>query len=216
MLKVFQPAPVFADLPPGAYTVWLEDGNGCLFQADTSIPSIAPLLVELENAVLPCDSGGVQMKQLVVGDLTGVSYRWNTGAQTPAITVYDPGPVWVEVENQCETLRREAEIRWADVDAGYSFVYMPNVFAPQSNDPDNSRFKPYFAPGHRLLNYKLEVFDRWGNKMFSSKDPQEGWVGPFRQEDMQPAVFVWYLFVDIDYCGRLRSVRLEGDVTIVR
>jgi gliding motility-associated-like protein len=68
----------------------------------------------------------------------------------------------------------------------------------------------------QLLNYKMEIFDRWGNLMFRTEDTQEGWTGPFRSEDMQPGVYVWTLRVDVEYCGRLRSVQLEGDVTIVR
>jgi len=213
---LFQPELVFADLLPGSYTVWLEDGNGCLFQSDAVIPARAPLVVELENAVLSCDSAGAQLTPLVGGDLTDLAYSWHTGAQTASIAVYEPGPVWVEVKNACETRRAEAEAVWADVGADFSFVYVPNVFAPQSTDPDNAQFRPYFAPELLLRNYKFEIFDRWGNKLFSTQDTREGWTGPFRDERMQPAVFVWYMWVDVDYCGRVLSVRREGDVTIVR
>ena len=90
------------------------------------------------------------------------------------------------------------------------------VFAPLSFDPDNAQFRPYFVPGLQLYNYRFEIFDRWGNLMFRTEDTEAGWRGPFRAEDMQPAVFVWYLLVDIDYCGRVRQVLRKGDVTIVR
>ncbi|MEZ4943325.1 MAG: PKD domain-containing protein [Saprospiraceae bacterium] len=213
---IFQPGTVFADLLPGNYTVWLEDGNGCLFEADTTIPARAPLAVTLQNAVLTCDSAGVVMAPLIGGDQANLSYTWYTGAQTASIAVYDPGPVWVEVQNDCEMQRAEAEAKWADVGADFSFVYIPNVFAPQSQDPDNSQFRPHFAPELLLRNYKFEIFDRWGNKLFSTKDPRDGWTGPFRDERMQPAVFVWYMLVDIDYCGRVLSLKREGDVTVVR
>ncbi|MCB9317356.1 MAG: PKD domain-containing protein [Lewinellaceae bacterium] len=214
--SVFQTGAVFSDLMPGSYTVWMEDGNGCLFTADTLIPARTPLAVALQDAVLSCDSVGVMMTPLVGGDQTNLAYTWYTGEQTPAIAVYNPGPVWVEVQNACETQRAEAEAKWADVGADFSFVYVPNVFAPQSMDPDNAQFRPYFAPELLLRNYKFEIFDRWGNKMFSTKDPQDGWTGPFRDERMQPAVFVWYMLVDIDYCGRVLSLKREGDVTVVR
>jgi gliding motility-associated-like protein len=156
------------------------------------------------------------MAPLIGGDQANLSYTWYTGAQTASIAVYDPGPVWVEVQNDCEMQRAEAEAKWADVGADFSFVYIPNVFAPQSQDPDNSQFRPHFAPELLLRNYKFEIFDRWGNKLFSTKDPRDGWTGPFRDERMQPAVFVWYMLVDIDYCGRVLSLKREGDVTVVR
>jgi PKD repeat protein len=212
----FQDPPLFEGLLPGAYTVWLEDSNGCLFQEMVAVPALAALAVELTAGRLPCDGGGVRLEPVVGGDLGGLEYVWSTGERTPSIDVFDPGVLWVEVRNNCETLRREVAVSWADVGADHSFVYLPNVFAPLSFDPDNSRFKPYFAPGLRLLDYELAVFDRWGNLMFRTHDTEDGWAGPFRDEDMQPGVYVWYMRADIDYCGRIRRLIRQGDVTIVR
>jgi len=152
----------------------------------------------------------------VAGDSSGLSYAWSNGAQSPAIVVYDPGTYTLEVRNVCEAVRREVQVQWAGEAADFSFVYVPNVFAPLSFDPDNAQFRPYFVPGLQLYNYRFEIFDRWGNLMFRTEDTEAGWRGPFRAEDMQPAVFVWYLLVDIDYCGRVRQVLRKGDVTIVR
>ena len=87
---------------------------------------------------------------LVGGDLTGLNYHWSTGDQTPTIVVYIPGIYTVEVQNVCETLSGEVVVRWQDVDPDYPFVYVPNVFAPLSFDPDNAQFHPYFAPGLTL------------------------------------------------------------------
>ncbi|MCK6695143.1 MAG: hypothetical protein L6Q97_23970, partial [Thermoanaerobaculia bacterium] len=212
----FQDETDFQDLAPGDYTVWLEDSNACFFQRDTTIPARLPLSLELADAQLPCDSSGVQLAPVVSGDPEGLSYQWSTGAQTPAIRVYDPGPVWVEVRNVCETLRRDISVDWEGISAGFSYAYVPNVFAPLSADPDNSRFRPYLAPELTVISYHFAVYDRWGNLMFRTQDTEDGWTGPFRQQDMQPAVFVWYLLADVAYCGRVRQIRREGDVTIVR
>jgi len=214
--STFQDELDFNNLQSGAYTVWLEDSNGCFFQQDTAITARLPLTLELEDAQLPCDSGGVQLTPIVSGDPEGLSYEWSTGAQTPAITVYDPGAVWVEVRNVCETQRRDISVDWEGLGNDFSYLYVPNVYAPLSADPDNSRFRPYLAPDLTILSYKFEVFDRWGNLMFRTFDTQDAWTGPYRQQDMQPAVYVWYVLADVAYCGRVRQVRKEGDVTIVR
>ncbi|MBL7797039.1 MAG: PKD domain-containing protein [Saprospiraceae bacterium] len=213
----FQDELVFDDLAAGAYTVWLEDSNGCLFQQSAAVQTIPPVSLELEgDALLACDTTGTLLAPVVSGDPTGLTYQWNTGAQTPAIVVYTPGIYTVEVSNVCETAVGEVVVRWTDVDPNYSFAYVPNVFSPESFDPDNSQFRPYFVPGLALRNYRFEIFDRWGNLMFHTEDTDAGWRGPFRQVDMQPAVFVWYLMVEIDYCGRPQRVFRKGDVTIVR
>jgi len=213
----FQDELVFDNLATGAYTIWLEDSNGCLFQQPAAVNAIPPLSLDLEGeALLACDTAGALLAPAVNGDPTGLTYQWSTGEQTPFITVYTPGIYTVEASNVCEMVGGQVIVRWTDVDPNFSFVYVPNVFAPLSFDPDNSQFKPYFVPGLTLRNYRFEIFDRWGNQMFHTEDTDAGWRGPFRQVDMQPAVFVWYLMVEIDYCGRPQRVFRKGDVTIVR
>ncbi len=207
----------FSNLPPGPYVVRLKDANGCEFGQPTEVPTLAPLSVVLEShALLPCTANGIALSPAVSGTLTGLTYQWSTGAQTPQIEVSEPGVYTIEVSNICERVRREVRVRWENERPDFEFFYVPNVFAPASNDPDNSQFRPYFVPGLSLSNYRFEIFDRWGNLMFRTQDVQEGWRGPFRSADMQPAVFVWHLSVDVDYCGRLRRVLRMGDVTIVR
>jgi PKD repeat protein len=207
----------FSNLSPGPYVIRLKDANGCVFEQPTEVPALAPLSVTLDNqALLPCTAAGVVLSPAVSGTLTGLTYQWSTGAQTPQIEVLEPGMYTLEVSNVCERVRREVRVRWENERPDFEFFYIPNVFAPESNDPDNSQFRPYFVPGLNLSNYRFEIFDRWGNLLFRTQDVQEGWRGPFRSADMQPAVFVWHLSVDVDYCGRLRRVLRMGDVTIVR
>ncbi|MCB0577108.1 MAG: hypothetical protein KDC61_21290, partial [Saprospiraceae bacterium] len=86
----------------------------------------------------------------------------------PFANFTDIGPVWVEVSDHCETVHRDAEITWDDTGSGIQFVYVPNVIAPASVEPGNAEFKPYFKPNLEILTYQLEVFDRWGTKMFGT------------------------------------------------
>ncbi|MEY3248906.1 MAG: hypothetical protein RL742_949, partial [Bacteroidota bacterium] len=163
----------------------------------------------------PCALPEAVLRPLISGDTTGLDIRWSNGARTPAITVTESGFVWVEITNQCETVREEALVTWEEIDSR-SLVYVPNVFAPAGSYPENDRFRPYFADGILISRYDFVVADRWGNLLFRSANPSEAWEGPFRSADMQPAVFVWYLEADIEWCGRTRAIRLKGDVTVVR
>ncbi|MCS7037091.1 MAG: PKD domain-containing protein [Saprospiraceae bacterium] len=215
--KTFQSDLRFLNLPPGPYVLRLRDANGCVFEQPAEVPALAPLSVALGNgALLPCSAEGVVLAPAVSGTLTGLAYQWSTGAQTPQIEVFEPGIYTVEISNICERVRREVRVRWDRERPDVEFFYMPNVFAPESGDADNSQFRPYFAPNLSLSNYRFEIYDRWGNLMFRTQDPQEGWRGPFRSTPMQPAVFVWHVSADVNYCGRVRRVLRMGDVTIVR
>lgn len=212
----FQDSVSFAGLAAGDYTVFLEDSNGCLFEEDATINAFEPLDAGLPDGVLPCDTPEVQMAVAVNNNGFGLSFKWSNGETTPYATFTDAGPVWVEVTDHCETVHLDAAVNWADDANGANLVYVPNAIAPASTDPDNSEFKPYFQPNLTMLSYEFEVFDRWGNKMFGTKDPALGWRGRYRSRDMTPGVYVWYVKAKVLYCGRERELYFEGDVTVVR
>jgi hypothetical protein len=213
---VFQNNPIFEQLPAGEYTVFVQDSIGCIFENEVQVSAFPPLTVGLSDGVLPCDTSEVLLELALGGDLTDLKINWFNGDTTTFTRVSEVGPVWAEVTNQCETVRREAAVNWEDLAANSNFVYVPNVFKPASSDPDNSEFKPYFQPDLAILDYRFEVFDRWGNKMFSTEQPDLGWRGVFRADDMNPGVYVWYIQVKFAFCGREREMFFEGDVTVVR
>ncbi len=54
--------------------------------------------------------------------------------------------------------------------------YIPNAFTPYSG-PVNNNFKPIIQSGIDIYNYKLTIFNRFGEIIFISKDPSIGWNG---------------------------------------
>jgi len=58
-----------------------------------------------------------------------------------------------------------------DVFVGGHFFYAPNAFTP-NGDGMNDTWRPE-VKGARF--YALDVFDRWGAKVFSTTDPKQGW-----------------------------------------
>jgi gliding motility-associated-like protein len=43
----------------------------------------------------------------------------------------------------------------------------------------NNTFKPVFTSGYDPYNYSLQVFNRWGELIFESKNPTIGWDGSY-------------------------------------
>ena len=56
--------------------------------------------------------------------------------------------------------------------------YIPNTFTPDG-DLYNNTFKPVFTSGYDPYNYSLQVFNRWGELIFESKNPTIGWDGSY-------------------------------------
>lgn len=53
--------------------------------------------------------------------------------------------------------------------------WCPNAFTPDSDDI-NDVFKPVLN-GHDPKDYLFEIFDRWGEKVFTTENPEMGWTG---------------------------------------
>lgn len=65
--------------------------------------------------------------------------------------------------------------------------WIPNCFTPDAN-----LLNDYFMPiAIGVINYEFEVFDRWGEKIFSTKNPLEGWNGYYRGKECKEDVYVW-------------------------
>jgi gliding motility-associated-like protein len=54
-------------------------------------------------------------------------------------------------------------------------VYIPNTFTPDGNG-NNEIFVPILS-GDQVITYQLSLFNRWGNLIFQSDNPQQGWNG---------------------------------------
>ena len=68
-------------------------------------------------------------------------------------------------------------------------IFVPNTFTP-NGDGNNDVL---FVRGRFITDLEFRVFDRWGEKVFETDDQSEGWDGTYKDKEVDPAVFVWYL-----------------------
>lgn len=89
-------------------------------------------------------------------------------------------------------------------------VWAPNTFTP-NNDSYNDVFQIYTTGA--IDQFDLLIYDRWGNKVFETQDPQGAWDGTFNNLQMQGGVYIYYfkiLFAD----GSKRAAK--GDLLLWR
>lgn len=77
-----------------------------------------------------------------------------------------------------------------DVDP-FPTIYAPNVFTPNS-DGHNEKFKVVVT---YATKFRLEIYDRWGELLHVSTDPEEGWDGTYKGNAVQEDVYVWRAYV---------------------
>jgi len=66
---------------------------------------------------------------------------------------------------------------------------MPNGFSP-NNDGQNDKF--CIPDNVCVIEFKLKVFDRWGEKVFESTSITNCWDGKYKGKDLNTAVFVYF------------------------
>jgi gliding motility-associated-like protein len=69
--------------------------------------------------------------------------------------------------------------------------FLPNAFNPLSSDSENRQFKLKAA---FVTNYQLIIYGTYGNVIFESKNPNEGWDGRLKDGSLAPrASYLYYL-----------------------
>lgn len=57
-------------------------------------------------------------------------------------------------------------------------VYIPNTFTP-NGDKFNQTFRPFVSGGFDTFMYSFEIYNRWGQLIFVSLNPEIGWDGTY-------------------------------------
>ncbi|MEO1256952.1 MAG: gliding motility-associated C-terminal domain-containing protein, partial [Bacteroidota bacterium] len=214
---------IFSDLTPGEYQLEIFDANGC--SSITFIEIVEPeelsvrLTSEIDLTAVPTGTevdlvarifGGSTIDTIIwapdsVGVISGNRMRFTARvARTIEVTVID--------EEGCRISDR---INVSVVEPPP--VYIPNAFSP-NGDNVNDRWFIQSNPG--LVDYveRLEVYDRWGERVyeaydFPADDPRFGWDGFLDGRPMNPAVFVYQTYVRL-FTGE--TLFFSGEVVLVK
>ncbi|MBC7829534.1 MAG: gliding motility-associated C-terminal domain-containing protein [Chitinophagaceae bacterium] len=68
-------------------------------------------------------------------------------------------------------------------------VSFPNAFSP-NKDGKNGFFK--MVSSFIFQEYYLAIYNRWGQKIFETKDRSKGWDGHYTGKPQPSGIFVWY------------------------
>jgi gliding motility-associated-like protein len=98
-----------------------------------------------------------------------------------------------------------AKLRFVPID-----IYVPRVFTP-NNDGTNDVVKPIVV-GITTFHY-FNIYNRWGNLIFSTKDPNVGWDGRFKGV-LQPVET--YLWIAEGLDKDKKKITRRGMVSLVR
>ncbi|MEO8148826.1 MAG: gliding motility-associated C-terminal domain-containing protein [Bacteroidia bacterium] len=169
----------------GTYWVQVTDNNGC----KASDTLIVDTVYALPSAFLPPDTLICTGDTLTINSLNNYSsYLWNDGSGSSQITVNDTGYYWLAVvdQNGCsgiDTILVGSNCDSVDLD---SVIFFPNVFTPNDDDQNNT----WHATG-QVDFFEIEIFDRWGVKMFDANSILKEWDGRYQSNDCPAGVYYY-------------------------
>lgn len=207
---IAQTGTTFTGLLPGqTYSVTVSDvTTGCVSSAfDVTFNGIpSPEVVDAgpdqtiasgESVTLTATGNGTMVWNN--GDVTSTTVN-PTGQTTYTVTLTDA--------NGC-TSTDQATVFIA-VECGDLFI--PTAFSP-NGDALNNSFRIKINPDC-VKEMDLKVFDRWGELVFETSDPNGAWDGKFKGKDLDPAVYVYVL--DILLISDTVEQHFKGNLTLIK
>lgn len=91
-------------------------------------------------------------------------------------------------------------------------VFVPNVITPESDDI-NAKLKIF---GANYTNFEISIFNRWGEVIFNSKDPNDAWTGEYLNDKMPIGNYQWQVKYEGDTEEYKGPYKKTGDVAIIR
>ncbi len=132
--------------------------------------------------------------------------------------IYDINDDGTEADDEQVICTDETEQEIRIIDGGA--VKIPNAFTPNVNGPsggiqNNNFTNDVFLPiMEGVEEFTMQIFDRWGNMIFQSTEPNIGWDGYDKNGRLMPAgVYVYKLVMRLGDGQRTTKV---GDVTLIR
>jgi gliding motility-associated-like protein len=199
----------------GVYTVLLENGN-CRRRTGTfEVKQRVPPPFALSDSLV-CPGRCVTLIPPTDAD-PDEDYRWSfVGGQPDTLAGLTPSEVCFP-QVGTYTLRLYIEgcgFTSQPLTVSSSPFRIPNAFTPDG-DGLNDVFRPLLECPEG--EYTMEVYNRWGQRIFTSNDPEVGWDGRVNNNAAPVDVYVWLLhFGEVDENGQVLNRVQNGEVTLLR
>jgi gliding motility-associated-like protein len=207
----------------GSFTISLTATlNGCT--STTTIPNMIAVdnypiaAFEPSSQVFTEPSQSLSFWNSSVG---ATNYVWNFGDGGSS---NDEAPTHLfEVESEGTTVTLYAYSNLGCVDTAAFFIgfdpglvyYIPNSFTPDA-DQFNQTFLPIFTSGIDPYNYQLLIYNRWGEVIFESLNPEFGWDGTFGQQGNQCPVGTYTYMITVKLPSVDERKTITGHLNLIR
>lgn len=197
---------------PGISVVQLTTGyRACpeTIHTDTVFVFPPPEVYLGPDSSLCLQGGPLFLKNLRTAPTASYRQVWSTGDTTAWLKVVHPGEYSFTLSTAplgCSTTEQVTIHKSCYID-------IPNAFSPNA-DGANDYFFPRQLLSRSIMQFKMQVFNRWGQVVFeTTRTDGRGWDGKFNGSDQPEGVYIYSIHAGIT--GR-EAEHYDGNVTLVR
>ena len=200
-----------------SYTLIVTDANGCK-DSHTDLVRVHPAAKADFKIIFVSDDSTLYNNELT--DLKnystpgGMSYLWNFGDGSQD-TAFEPQHQYSTEGSYTITLIVETKEGCKDTTSNpIKYRNQLKIFVPTAFSPNGDGVNDFFKIAYlNLSNFNVFIYDRWGNKLYQSQDPNFRWDGSLEGSPLQEGVYTVYL-KGIGSKGE--QVEYSGTVTLIR
>lgn len=200
----------------GTYSQLLTSGAGC----DSTVSFSLHVLPDISLAASPNSA------KLVLGDTVTISLITSNPGE---IISYSWSPTAGLSCNNCQTTTANPQVSTQYVAVAVDsngcmdtvlipvlvngpVIFIPNVFTP-NGDGANDFFEIY-GNLDAIRYIDIQIFNRWGEKVFESNNHHFNWDGTYKGKLQNPAVFVYV--IKVAFNNELPGKIYKGSITLMR
>jgi len=224
------PNPTYVYTQPGNYNVKLvvfgPGGKDSIIGFDSVVVYASPRAVFVATpTVVTVGVDPISCSNFSSG---ATSYIWSFGDNTATVTTTNPTHTYQQAGFFAVTLYAISahgcidSLTYPLIKASEETgVVVPNAFTPNPGGPsadgvydptshDNDIFHPNVSG---LTTYEMDIFNRWGELLFVTKDVHIGWDGYYKGKMCEQSVYIWKI-KGVSSDGK--SIEKTGDLTLLR
>ena len=191
---------------PGLYWVQETNTNGCLIIDSFNVRQKLPPAFTLRMDTVICREQNIVLEPVLLNNNPIEAYQWQDGSTQPQLTIVSAGTYSLQAANSCGTTTDTIVIA-----NGVCRLMVPDAFTP-NGDGRNERFRAFF--GENVVSYSLQIYNRWGQRVFTSNAKNEGWDGTLHGHAQPAGAYTWVIRYKV--LNNMRDIYLKGTVLLIR
>ncbi len=201
-----------SQLPNGIYTLQILDNKGCATDTTFSISKSDSLEISVSVTEASCSGSGNdgKVKATSTQGFGPYTYQWTipNSANTDSLSQVNFGSYNLQVIDAKGCIDTVNFIVPYYPCCGF---WMPNAFTP-NGDIHNNRLE--IKPGGPVVFESIQIFNRYGNKIFETKNVNESWDGTYQGKNCD--IDTYYYLLRYKCPLKEGIIQRKGDITLIR